>query len=119
MIILGFSLCLTAALLDFHMKKAHNFKNLLHQILGQPDQKLAVYNGLHPVADEFTHFGGINLTFLHLYVKYYHHDLNKSISYINALKNEFQNKWVPKQPSNLACRRLVTESWFWTLLFLS
>ena len=27
MIILGFSLCWTAAILDFHMQKAHNFKN--------------------------------------------------------------------------------------------
>ena len=45
------------------MKKAHNFKNnptnrfptrkiykkeVSHEILGQPDQKLAVYNGLRP-----------------------------------------------------------------------
>ena len=84
------------------MKKAHNFilkidsppqkicKNeVLHKILGQPDQKLAVYNGLHPVADAFSYFGGINLRFSHLYGKYYYYDLNKSISYINAFKHEF------------------------------
>ena len=86
MIILGFSLCWTAAILDFHMKEAHNLKNnptdrfptpktykkeVLHKILVQPDQKLAVHNGLRPVADAFAYFGGINLTFSHLYSKYY------------------------------------------------
>ena len=60
LVILGFTLCWTAAILDFHMKEIHNFKNnptnrfptpkiykkeVLHEILGQPDQKLAVYNG--------------------------------------------------------------------------
>ena len=104
MIILGFSLCWTAAILDFHMKKAHNFKNnptdrlptpktykkvALHKILGEQDKKLAVYNGLNPVADALSYFGGINLTFFHLNGKYYYHDLNKSISYINTFKNEF------------------------------
>ena len=24
----------------------------------------------------------------------------------------------PKQPSNVTCKRLVTESWFWTLLLV-
>ena len=36
---------------------------MLHEILGQPDPKLAVYNGLQPVADALSYFGGINLTF--------------------------------------------------------
>ena len=115
MIILGFSLCWTAAILDFNMKETHNFKNnhtvrfptqktykkeVLHKILGQPDQKLAVYNGLHPVIDTFSYFGGIHLTFLHLDGKYYYCDLNKFISYINEFKNEFYwetsgwNKWI-------------------------
>ena len=72
MIILGFSSCWTAAILDFHMKVAHNFKNnptdrfhtpktykkeVLHKILGQPDQKLAVYNGLHPALTRFPILG--------------------------------------------------------------
>ena len=104
MIILDFSLSRTAAILAFHMKEAYNFKNnssdrfptpktykkeVVHKILDQPDQKLAVYNGLLSVADAFSYFGGINLTFLHLYGKYYCYDFNKSISYINAFKNEF------------------------------
>ena len=164
------------AILDFHMKKAHNFehnptnrfptpeiykKEVLHKILGQPDQKLAVYNGLHPVDDAFSYFRGINVTFLHLYGENYYYDLNKSISYVNAFKNEFHwettgwNKWILaihrdwwrpywilrfktfclpfqkrrrsffftntlrylKQSSNVTCRRLVSESWFWTLLY--
>ena len=40
---------------------------VLRGILGQPDQKLAAYNGVHPVADLFSYFGGINLTFLRNY----------------------------------------------------
>ena len=58
MIILGFFLCWTAAILNFLMKETHNLKNnptnrfptlkiykkeVLHEILGQQDQKLAVY----------------------------------------------------------------------------
>ena len=53
MIFLGFSLCWTAALLDFPMKEANNFKNnpkpkhnpniykkeVLHEMLGLPGQK--------------------------------------------------------------------------------
>ena len=54
------------------MKEAHNLKitpqidsapqkyikkEVLQKILGQPDQKLAVYNGLHPVADTFSYLG--------------------------------------------------------------
>ena len=50
------------------MKEADNFKNnptnrfptpkiyekeVSHEILGQPDQKLAVYNGLHPLVTRF------------------------------------------------------------------
>ena len=50
------------------MKEAHNFENnptnqfptpkvykkeVLHKILGQPDKKLAVYNGLHPSVTRF------------------------------------------------------------------
>ena len=66
------------------MKEAHYYKNnptnrfltpkiykkeVLHEILGQPDQKLAVYNGSHTVGDTFVYFEGINLTFLLLYGK--------------------------------------------------
>ena len=101
---LNLSLCWTVAILNFHMKEAHTFKNnpknrfptpkiykkeVLNEILGQPDQDLPVYYGLHPVADPFSSFGGINLRFLHIYGKYSFCDLNKSISYINAFKNEF------------------------------
>ena len=54
------------------MKEAHNFKNnptnrfpirkiykkeVLHEILGRPDQKLAVYNGLHPSVTRFPFLG--------------------------------------------------------------
>ena len=54
------------------MKEAHNFKNnptnrfptpkiykkqVLHEILRQPDQKLAVYNGLHPWVTRFPILG--------------------------------------------------------------
>ena len=31
-------------------------KEVLHEILGQPDQKLAVYNGLHPSVTRFPIF---------------------------------------------------------------
>ena len=87
MIISGFSLRWTAALSDFHMKEAHDLKStptnrfptlkiykkeVLHEILGQRDQKLADYNGLHPIADAFPYFCSIHLTFLHLYGKYYY-----------------------------------------------
>ena len=66
------------------MEEAHNCKNnttnrfptpkiykkeVLHEVLGQPDQMLAVYNGFRPVADTFSNFGGKNLNFLHLYGK--------------------------------------------------
>ena len=82
MIILAIFFCWTAAILDFHKEEAQNFKNnptnrfhtqkiykkdVLHEILGQPDQKFAVYNGLRPVADAFSYFGGRNRTFLHLW----------------------------------------------------
>ena len=66
-----------------------NKKQVSHEILGQPNQKLAVYNGLHLVAEAFFYFGGINLTFSHLYDKYYYYDLNKTISNIKSLKKEF------------------------------
>ena len=54
------------------MKEAHNFKNnptnwfptpkisekeVSHEILGQPDQKLAVYNGLHTSVMRFPILG--------------------------------------------------------------
>ena len=70
--ILGFSLCWTADILDIQIKKAHNLKNnptisiplpkiykkeVLCENLGQPDQKLAVHDGLHPVADAFSYLG--------------------------------------------------------------
>ena len=77
-----------------------NKKQVSHEILGQPNQKLAVYNGLHLVAEAFFYFGGINLTFSHLYDKYYYYDLNKTISNLNSLKKEFHwetnawNKWI-------------------------
>ena len=53
------------------MQEAHIFKNksqksimqpkiykkkVLHEISGQPDQKLAVYNGFHPIVDAFSYF---------------------------------------------------------------
>ena len=71
----------------FHMREANTFKNnttnrfptpkiykkeVLHEILGQQDQKLAVYNGFNLGADAFSYFWIINLTFLHLYGKYYY-----------------------------------------------
>ena len=73
---------------------------MLHKILHESDAKLAFYNRLHPVADAFAYFGGINPIFLHLYGKYYYYDLVKSLSYMNAFKNKFHwetsewNKWI-------------------------
>ena len=32
-------------------------KEVVHEILGQPDQKLAVYNGLHPSVTRFPILG--------------------------------------------------------------
>ena len=64
-------------------------KDVLHESLGQQDKKIVVSNILNPVAGAFSYFGGIHLKFVHLCGKYYYYDLNKSISYINAFKNEF------------------------------
>ena len=96
-----------------------------------------IFDNLLLLTDAFSYFMCINLTFLHLYGKYYYYVLNKSMSYINAcmtdgghfgfyaLENSarlfkrgigayfFTNTLSHlKQPSNLTCRRLVMESWF-------
>ena len=97
------------------MKETHNLKNnptnrfptpkiykkeVLHEILRESDQKFAVYNRSHPVADASSYFGDINPISLRLYGKYHYYDLNKFIFYINAFKNEFHwgisgwNKWI-------------------------